>query len=95
MGNITKLRGTKKLEKPKVVNSFVNFVTIKEPNKQVSILQRGGLWMKSFSIIDQKKNGEFLQVLSWFLRSCMVLKWKFSIVWSALQNPLMQVPFFL
>jgi hypothetical protein len=43
MGNITKLRGTKKLEKPKVVNSFVNFVTIKEPNKQVSILQRGGL----------------------------------------------------
>jgi hypothetical protein len=38
MGNITKLRGTTKLEKPKVVNSFVNFVVIKEPNKQVSIL---------------------------------------------------------
>jgi hypothetical protein len=37
IGNITKLRGTKKLEKPEVVNSFVNFVTIKEPNKQVSI----------------------------------------------------------
>jgi hypothetical protein len=42
-----------------VVNSFVNFVTIKEPNKQVSILQRGGLWMKSFSIIDQKKMENF------------------------------------
>ncbi len=57
MDNITKLRGTKKkLEKPKVVNSFVNFVTIKEPNKQVSILQCGGL--KSFSIMT-KKNGEF------------------------------------
>jgi hypothetical protein len=40
-----------------VVNSFVNFITIKEPNKQVSILQCGGL--KSFSIIDQKKMENF------------------------------------
>jgi hypothetical protein len=61
MGNFTKLRGTKKLEKPKVVNSFVIFVTIKGPNKQGSNLQCGGL--KSFSIIDKKK-WRILQLLS-------------------------------